>query len=61
MFEFSKTHTRLPRKTRVFCLRTVNLLRKYSLVFDLPMSFVLAPVAYIAGMGTDSASFAEFI
>ena len=40
--------SRLPRATRVFCLRSVNLLRKYSLVLDLPMSFLLSPVAFVA-------------
>ncbi len=39
---------RFPRQTRVFCLRTVNLLRKYSLLLDVPMSFLLAPVAYVS-------------
>ena len=41
---------RLPRSTRVFCLRSVNLLRKYSLMFDVPMSFLLSPTAYIASI-----------
>ncbi len=46
---FSPVHaSRLPRTTRVFCLRSVNLLRKYSLVLDLPMSFLLSPVAFVA-------------
>eukprot|EP00095_Tigriopus_kingsejongensis_P010300 maker-scaffold148_size310697-snap-gene-1.19 protein:Tk10300 transcript:maker-scaffold148_size310697-snap-gene-1.19-mRNA-1 annotation:"n-acetylglucosaminyl-phosphatidylinositol de-n-acetylase" len=41
---------RLPRTCRVFCLRSVNMLRKYSFLFDLPMSFLLAPVSYIASI-----------
>ena len=35
---------------QVFCLRSVNLLRKYSLVFDVPMSFLLAHTAYVASL-----------
>ena len=41
---------RLPKNTRFFCLRSVNLLRKYSFVFDLPMSFLLSSTAYIASV-----------
>ena len=41
---------RLPKMVQVFCLRSVNLLRKYSLVFDVPMSFLLAHTAYVASL-----------
>jgi len=41
---------RLPKTVQVFCLRSVNLLRKYSLVFDVPMSFLLAHTAYVASL-----------
>ena len=40
---------RLPSHVGVYCLRTVNLLRKYSLLLDLPVSFLLASTAYVAG------------
>ena len=41
---------RIPRTCRVFALRSVNFLRKYSSVFDVPMSFLLTPsAAYVAG------------
>ena len=40
---------RIPRTCRVFALRTVNILRKYSSILDVPMSFLLAPFAYVAG------------
>lgn len=39
---------RLPKNCRVLNLRSVNLLRKYSCLFDVPMSFLLCPTAYIA-------------
>jgi len=41
---------KLPPKTRVFTLRSVNLLRKYSSILDLPMSFLLAPNVYTASL-----------
>ena len=41
---------KLPKSTRVFCLRSVNLFRKYSLMFDLPMSFLLSQTAYISSL-----------
>jgi N-acetylglucosaminylphosphatidylinositol deacetylase len=41
---------RLPKSVRVFCLRSVNLLRKYSLLFDVPMSFLLGHTAYVASL-----------
>ena len=34
---------RIPRTCRVFALRTVNFLRKYSSILDVPMSFLLTP------------------
>jgi N-acetylglucosaminylphosphatidylinositol deacetylase len=40
---------RIPRTCRVFALRTVNFLRKYSSILDVPMSFLLTPsAAYVA-------------
>jgi len=39
-----------PADTRVYTLRSVNLLRKYSSVLDVPMSFLLAPTAYTANV-----------
>lgn len=36
---------------RVYTLRTVNLLRKYSSVLDVPASFLMASVAYTASLG----------
>ncbi|TRY79452.1 hypothetical protein TCAL_07558 [Tigriopus californicus] len=41
---------RLPKHCRVYCLRSVNMLRKYSFMFDLPMSFILSPFSYIASL-----------
>lgn len=41
---------RLPPKCKVLNLRSVNLLRKYSFIFDIPMSFLLCKVAYIASL-----------
>lgn len=41
---------KLPQDTRVYTLRSVNLVRKYSSVLDLPMSFLLAPNAYTASL-----------
>lgn len=41
---------RLPQNCRVFALRSVSMLRKYSSILDVPMSFLLAPSAvYVAG------------
>lgn len=41
---------RIPRTCRVFTLRTVSILRKYSSIIDVPMSFLLTPsAAYVAG------------
>ena len=34
----------------MYTLRSVNLLRKYSFLFDLPMSFLLSQVSYIASL-----------
>lgn len=39
---------KLPETCRVFTLRSVNILRKYSSILDVPMSFMLAPHAYTA-------------
>lgn len=39
------------RERSVFCLTTVNLLRKYSSVVDVPMSFLVCPWVYMAGLG----------
>ena len=40
---------RIPRTCRVFALRSVNILRKYSSILDVPMSFLLTPsAAYVA-------------
>ena len=40
---------RIPRTCRVFALRSVNILRKYSSIFDVPMAFFLTPsAAYVA-------------
>jgi len=40
---------RIPKTCRVFALRTVNVLRKYSSLLDVPMSFLLTPsAAYVA-------------
>lgn len=33
----------------VYALRTVNMLRKYSSFLDIPMSFLLSSVVYVAG------------
>jgi len=33
----------------VYCLTTVNLLRKYSWVVDIPMSYLLCSIVYLAG------------
>jgi len=41
---------KLPQDTRVYTLRSVNLVRKYSSILDLPMSFLLAPNAYTASL-----------
>jgi len=38
------------RDVSVFCLSTVNLLRKYSSVVDVPMSFLLCPTVYLVGL-----------
>ncbi len=41
---------KIPQSCRVFTLRSVTLLRKYSSIIDVPMSFLLAPSAvYVAG------------
>jgi len=39
------------RDRSVYCLTTVNLLRKYSSVLDVPMSFMVCPWVFIAGVG----------
>jgi len=44
---------RLPRGVRVFCLRTVNALRKYSVWLDVPASLATSPVAYVISGGAD--------
>ena len=49
-FEKIECFFRLPKTVQVFFLRSVNLLRKYSLVFDVPMSFLLAHTAYVASL-----------
>jgi len=41
---------RLPSATKVFALRSVNVLRKYSSLLDVPMSFILASVVYTASV-----------
>ena len=41
---------KLPTHTKVYTLHSVNVLRKYSSVLDLPMSFLLAPNVYTAGI-----------
>ena len=41
---------RLPKETKVFTLRSVNILRKYSSLLDVPMSFLLASVVYTASV-----------
>jgi len=41
---------KLPAKTKVFNLRSVNVIRKYSSILDLPMSFLLAPNVYTASL-----------
>jgi len=38
------------RERAVFCLTSVNLLRKYSSVVDVPMSFLLCPTVYLVGI-----------
>ena len=38
------------RERSVFCLTSVNLLRKYSSVVDVPMSFLVCPTVYLAGL-----------
>ncbi len=35
----------MPAQTRVFCLRSVSLLRKYLPLLDVPLSLLLAPAA----------------
>ena len=41
---------RLPKGTKVYALRSVNILRKYSSLLDVPMSFLLASVVYTASL-----------
>ena len=41
---------RLPSDTKVFTLRSVNVLRKYSSLLDVPMSFLLASIVYTASV-----------
>ena len=41
---------KLPNGTKVFTLRSVNILRKYSSLLDVPMSFLLASVVYTASV-----------
>jgi N-acetylglucosaminylphosphatidylinositol deacetylase len=41
---------RLANGTKVFTLRSVNVLRKYSSLLDVPMSFLLASVVYTASI-----------
>ena len=38
------------RERSVFCLTSVNLLRKYSGVVDVPMTFLVCPTVYLAGL-----------
>lgn len=44
---FLSIERHLPANCRVYTLDTVNLLRKYWLLFDLPLSFVLASHRYV--------------
>jgi len=39
------------RERSVYCLTTVNLLRKYSSVLDVPMSFLVCPYVFISSLG----------
>jgi N-acetylglucosaminylphosphatidylinositol deacetylase len=38
------------RERSVYCLTSVNLLRKYSGVVDVPMTFLVCPTVYLAGL-----------
>merc|ERR1712096_179570 len=38
------------RERSVYCLTTVNLLRKYSSVLDVPMSFLLCPLVFLSSL-----------
>ena len=41
---------RIPAGCRVFALRSVTMIRKYSSILDVPMSFLLTPsAAYVSG------------
>jgi len=41
---------RLPKGTKVYGLQSVSILRKYSSLLDVPMSFLLASVVYTASV-----------
>ena len=41
---------KLPDGAKVFALRSVNILRKYSSLLDVPMSFLLASVVHTASV-----------
>lgn len=47
---FLSLESRLPAKTSVYTLRSVNFLRKYVGIIDVPMSFLLSPTAFIASL-----------
>ena len=47
---FLVMENRLANGTKVFTLRSVNVLRKYSSLLDVPMSFLLASVVYTASI-----------
>ena len=50
IYDISVMENRLPSATKVFALRSVNVLRKYSSLLDVPMSFILASVVYTASV-----------
>ena len=50
IFGIAVMENKLPNGTKVFALRSVNMLRKYSSLLDVPMSFLLASVVYTASV-----------
>ena len=50
IFCIAVMENKLPNGTKVFALRSVNMLRKYSSLLDVPMSFLLASVVYTASV-----------
>ena len=50
IFCIAVMENKLPNGTKVFALRSVNILRKYSSLLDVPMSFLLASVVYTASV-----------